>query len=322
VTATQIRIGLDANAAQQMLGCEEERCMTDFGRMVDADLILGGSVAKVGDDYLLTLLTTDPRTGARVRQLQRKVPGNRDLYFYAAKQMTSLLLTGVAADPRVPVSISVGTKSGATDGFTVVVDGKEQPAGTTAVVQMDPGAHEVMVKKPGFTTWKSLITVEEATPLQLSATLLQERTELWPLALGLGVVGAGMLVGGLVMIDYGSALHSGNSLLNGLLWNVKASDSYLEKAPITETELCQQAQTIWFFSGRAPQDGQDLFPDSAFPGDASKAGVQPDGFLQQDRCGVVGGPGVGGWLAIASSLPLTIAAVLETVDIIGAATAE
>jgi hypothetical protein len=321
VTATQIRIGLDANAVQQMLGCEEVACMTDFGRMVDADLILGGSVAKVGDDFLITLLTTDPKTGARVRQVQRKTPVNRDLYFYAAKQMTSILLTGVAADPRVPVVVKVTGKNGDVGDALVIVDGKEVATGSFASVQLDPGAHEVQVKKGGYTTAKNLINVEEATPLELTVSLLQERVELWPVALGVGIVGAAMLGTGLVMIDYGYALHGGSSPLN-FIWGKKEADSYLNKAPITETELCAKASEIWFFSGRAPQSGADLFPDDAFAGEADKQGIQADGLFAQDRCGVSGSPGVGGWLAIGSAVPLTAAAIFEVVDVISAATAE
>jgi PEGA domain len=219
------------------------------------------------------------------------------------------------------VVVKVTGKNGDVGDALIVVDGKEVATGTLATVPLDPGSHEVQVRKGGFATSRTLINVEEATPMQLTLSLVQERVELWPVALGVGLVGAAMLGTGLVMIDHAAALQSGSSPLN-FIWGKKAADSYLTKAPITETELCAKANEIWFFAGRAPQDGVDLFPDDAFAGEPDKQGVQPDGWFAQDRCGVSGSPGVGGWLALGSTVPLTAAAILEIADIISAATAE
>src|SRR5688572_20560112 len=76
VTATQIKIALDAAANQQLVGCESETCMTDIGKTVEAALVLSGNVAKVGDDFLITLLAVKAADGSRIAQVQRKTPAS------------------------------------------------------------------------------------------------------------------------------------------------------------------------------------------------------------------------------------------------------
>lgn len=184
VTTSQIKVALDAAALQAMSGCMTEKCMADIAETVEADRVLGGSVNKVGDDFLITLMLVDPKTGDRIEQRQRKVPDDKDLYFYATKQLTSLLLTGRAVDPLVPVAITASQP-----GAVLMVDGKvvgEVPQ----TLRLDPGDHEIRVEKDGFVNWRTTAKVEDATPLSLHADLTATRFPIWPFALSTGVVSA------------------------------------------------------------------------------------------------------------------------------------
>jgi PEGA domain len=313
VTATQVKIVLDANSIQQMLGCDSENCMADLGKLVEADVMLGGNVAKVADDFIITLTTVDPQTGARIKQEQRKVPGNKELYYYAAKQMTSLLLTGKSAESRVPVALDITDASGTVSDAQVLVDGKSIAAGATTMLQLDPGQHEVIVKKPGFVDWRTLVDVAEGTPQQVTATLTEDITRLWPAALTAAIVGTVMLGTGLVMADYANGEYDGSAVLP--FFNQKKENSYALIAPVDEADLCARANTIWTFSGRTIDSG-------AADIDITAPGAQKDGLFVSDRCGVPGGPGVGGFILIGSTVPYATALVLMTVDLINVATAE
>ncbi|HEY4221696.1 MAG TPA: PEGA domain-containing protein [Myxococcota bacterium] len=243
VTATQIKIALDAASNQALLGCESEQCMTDIGKTVEASIILGGSVAKVGDDFLITLLAVNARDGSRIAQQQRKVPANRELYYYAAKQLASLVLTGRAVDPRVPVIVKVASKDG---DATIIVDGKETATASQTTVQLDPGSHEIRVRKSGKAEWKTVISVEEATPLQVTADLVDSRISLWPIAIGAGVVSVATLAVGLgfgvAAQDSFDGSTKGFPLVPGT--EKAPGDSYSGKEPVDSQTLFTLEQEV------------------------------------------------------------------------------
>jgi hypothetical protein len=296
VTATQIKLLLDAQATQQLLGCDSEACMVGVGTLVEADLIMGGNVARVGDDVVITVLTVDPTDGRRVKQEQRKTPLNKDLYYYAARQLSSLVLTGKAADPRVPVIVQVMAGGAAAEG-TIIIDGKDVGLASSKQIELDPGAHEIMVKRPGFTTWRTLLDVVEGAPQQVTATLIAERIELWPVAIATGAAAVATGVAALIMFDFAAAEYSGR----GVLFTAK-NGAYKSVAPIDSYDLCEREEDIWFYAGRTPGVGEAPFAANS--------------------CGVVASPGVGGGLGIASLSLLTVTGALLTTDLILAVTAE
>ena len=238
VTTTQIRVALDASANQQLLGCESENCMTSLGKTVEASEILGGSVAKVGDDFIITVLAVNPRDGSRLAMQQRKVPANRALYYYAAKELASLTLTGRASDPRVPVVVSI---AGGGDG-QFLVDGKDAGSGKSVTLALDPGSHEVRIKKAGKAEWKSLISVEETSPQQLTAKLVDERLQLWPIS-----VGAGVLTVASAVVAVGAALAAEDQFrgtINLPFYDTTPQTTYVGVSPTDTQTLFTKQQGV------------------------------------------------------------------------------
>lgn len=232
ITTSQLKVALDAAGLQALSGCMSEKCMTDLAGTVEAERILGGSIAKTGDDFIITLLLVEQQTGALVKQEQRKVPAHEDLSYYAAKQLTSLILTGRSTDPLVPVAITASE-----EGSIVIVDG--QHAGTAPVtVQLDPGSHEVRVEKAGFVTWKTVTEVQEATPLGLHAQLVDPGFPLWPFAVSTGVVSVVAAAGG---AWFGL---SAENAYRGTLPLGDPDDSYLGNPSPTRAFLLDKKQTV------------------------------------------------------------------------------
>lgn len=214
ITTAQLRVALDAAGLQALSGCMSEACMTDLAGTVEADRVLGGSIAKAGDDYVITLLLVEAGTGARVKQEQRKVPSHEDLSYYAVKQLTSLALTGRSTDPLVPVVITASQP-----GALVIVDGK--PVGEAPVTtQLDPGRHEVRVERSGYVSWRTITEVQEATPLALHAELIDPGFPLWPFAVSAGLVSVAALAGGVTFGVAAQNAFDGSSLFG------RPEDSY------------------------------------------------------------------------------------------------
>jgi TolB-like protein len=256
ITQQQIKVALDASSTQALLGCESAQCMTDVGKTVEAATILGGSVAKVGDDVLVSILVVNARDGSRVAERQQKVPVSRELYYYAARQLTSLALTGRTADPRVPVEVKLGPDDAGD--ATFIVDGKEVAVGQSTKVDLDPGSHEIRVRMGGKAEWKTLVSVEEATPVRLVADLVDTTIALWPIAIGTGVASAlafgGFAYAGLVATDG----YEGSIDVPLPFFGTTKEDSYVHKEPVDsaglyakETEVGQASLVANIFAGSA-----------------------------------------------------------------------
>jgi hypothetical protein len=294
ITVTQIKLLLDAQATQQLVGCDSEACMTQIGSLIEADVIMGGNVTKVGSDVVVTILTVDPKDGRRLKQEQRKIPQNRDLYFYVAKQLASLVLVGKAADPRVPVLVSVLAGDAAVEA-TIIVDGAEKAIASSAKLELDPGSHEIVVRRSGFTEWRTLVDIAEGTPQQVTAKLVTERVELWPVAIATGVAAVVAGVAGGLMIDYAINEYDGNAIFADL-WGKKpesgADAPYTTAAPTDTAVLCERENTIWFYSGRLAS-GED-----------------------NNQCGTPATPGVGASLVIGAGVLTVVTGALITTDLI------
>jgi hypothetical protein len=233
VTAQQIRVAVEANTEQQLMGCESEKCMTDIASLIEADRVVGGSVAKVGDDYLITVLVVNAKDGARLAQEQRKVPGVKDMYFYAARQLVSKALTGAVDDPSVPVQVQASV-----EGAQVAVDGNAVGL-APAIVRIAPGQHEITVTADGYAVWRTVATVEEASPVQLTADLVKEALPLWPAT----VVAAGVAAAG--FIGFGVAGIAAQDAFDGSFGMfTQPADSYLGVVPVDSIDLADKQKDV------------------------------------------------------------------------------
>lgn len=311
VTSTQIKLLLDAQSQQQLVGCDSELCMTDLGKAIEADLILGGNVAKVADDVVITLLTVNPVDGKRVKQEQRKTPLNKDLYFYAAQQQTAFILTGKATDSRVPAVFTFKNKDNGDVNATLIVDGKVVTTATNAKLELDPGQHEVMVQAPDYADWKSTVDVQAGQPVVVNATLLGTRTYLWPASIATGAVAAGLGVAAFLVADYANALFDGGGVFRdawsrtdqtGKSVKLTPEGSYLNVSPTNSADLCLREKEISSFVGR-----------QARADEAPGAG---------NECGIANGPGLAHWLGGGAGALGIITVALVTTDVVLSATAE
>jgi hypothetical protein len=249
VTSQQLALALDAAGMQALMGCAAEKCMTDIAREVEAERVLGGSVAKVGDDLLITLLVVEVATGRRIASEQRKVPLYKEMYYYAAKELTAYALTGRATTDLVPMRVEA-TETDA----RVLVDGVDR--GTAPMTfTIDPGNHEIRVESDGFASWRTMVLVEEGQPVLVHAELVADAFPLWPVALAVagmsvltasGAMGAGLFA--LELYD-GSITGTPEALARSYKYGSPVDSLTLAERKVTVQGWQLAANVMWGVAG-------------------------------------------------------------------------
>lgn len=84
VTMDEIRTMLDVEAQRQLVGCDEQSCLAEIADALGADVILTGSVAKVGDERLLGLARIEQRAAAVTQRFQARLEQARGEELLAA----------------------------------------------------------------------------------------------------------------------------------------------------------------------------------------------------------------------------------------------
>ncbi len=247
VTPKDVETEVQRGELQMMAGCDSDNCAFSLGTLVDAERVLAGNVAKVGADYLITLLVVDVGSGKREAFEQRKVPAFNELYFYAAKQLTAIALTGQSVDFAVPVMLEFSEDVDP----KVLVDGKEgQLQGK--LVMLDPGSHEIKVEAAGYETWKTSIDVKAGQPMSLRVEFVSSRIPLWPVTItlaGVGVVLAAIATP-LYIVAHGrmGTLHD-TPVVGGIMGGLFDRDeTYLYKKPASSAFLSGKQSEVFLFA--------------------------------------------------------------------------
>ena len=241
VTAQQLRAATEAAANAAVLGCVSADCAVDVAKQMEADQVLAGDVTLAGDDVLISLVLVDARDGARLKSIERKVPRYEDLSYYAARQLTALALTGKSIDTRVPVRI-VAKGDGLEGPAKVVFDGKEI-GDAPVIVETDPGDHEVQILHEGFAKWRAQVTVDEGTPVSLTAELVKDGVTLWPATTISAVVALLAAGGGVTLALVAQDTYDGSLGIFG-----DRASSYEGLAPASSSELAARRQQVQQFA--------------------------------------------------------------------------
>jgi hypothetical protein len=236
VALTDIRAQLDAAARKQLLGCDTEGCMVNVADQVDAQRVLGGNLAQVGDEILMTLIVVDTANGARLGEAQKKVSKQSELLSFSAKQLVAEALGAKFVAHTVPVLIDVSAEN---TEVSVSIDGAI--VGQAPIVAyVTPGSHQVEIESAGYSTYKTKIQVTADAPVYLNPELQQSGITLWPATVlfwgGSMTLGVAGLAAGLLAQD----LYAGNVPL----FPVDEKTSYLHASPVSTPDLSQKEQQI------------------------------------------------------------------------------
>ena len=73
VTMEEIRTMIDVEAQRQLTGCDQQSCLAEIADALGADVILSGSIAKVGEERLLGLARIAQRDAAVTHRFQLRL---------------------------------------------------------------------------------------------------------------------------------------------------------------------------------------------------------------------------------------------------------
>jgi hypothetical protein len=198
VAAADVRALLNLSQMQQMTGCNEAHCLTEFGDVLAVQQMVSGSVRKVGNKYAVNLLLHDLVNSRTLKRSSAEVDATTDALLPAVRQGVAVLF-GVVGQVRIWDQPR---------GAEVFVD--DALLGTTpieVVTVRTPGKHQISIQGPGVTPWRQEVDVAAGADLRLRALNRSvadlevqadsRRSRAWVLgAVGfLGALGAGVLWG-------------------------------------------------------------------------------------------------------------------------------
>jgi hypothetical protein len=160
VGASDLRAVLSLGQLQQLTGCQDKTCMTEFGSLLAVQQMLSGSVRKVGQSYALSVQLMDLVNGRVLNRATQEIPQSTEALFGAARQQVAVLF-GVVGQVRVwnqPAGAELFL-DGALVGQTPI----------DVVTVRAPGKHVVSILGPGVTPWKEEVDVYAGVDLRLQA---------------------------------------------------------------------------------------------------------------------------------------------------------
>lgn len=217
---------LGLEKTRQMMGCSEEQgCVSELGKALDADYLVSGSLTLLERTALLTVRFIDVRKNqTQSRTTAMLLDATESELVDGARRLAHEAVTGKKLDTSGTIRVSVSRT-----GADVTLDGKS--LGTSPVVgtqRVLEGPHTVTVQKGGYIRWSSTVTVAAGQALAVDAELVPlvlqgeaARSRLWTW----GWVSAG------VAVSAGTA---------GMYFGKKADDTYAQYQSATERSQAVQ----------------------------------------------------------------------------------
>ncbi len=152
-TRMQIDKAIGTSALASCSG--DDKCVADVGKKVGVDVMVTGSVAALGDSYILNIKAVDVQTGKQIRRIATDpLRGSPDELIEAIRVAAYRLL----APEQLHGSIVVLTDL---VGASVMLDGK--PAGKTPlpapIAKLPIGSHTLRVEAAGYVPFEDKVEV-------------------------------------------------------------------------------------------------------------------------------------------------------------------
>lgn len=163
VSRNELKSLLAHNADASLLGCDSANCASDIAKLVDAQLVVSGTLGQVpvaeaggGRPLVLTLSLIEPSGPAIVARADVTWRGAPEEIVGAVRPLLDRLFDGPAA-----AQYTGGLELFAPAGATVVVDGKEVGTAplSAPVKDLGIGVHVVQVSAPGYVPAKKDVIV-------------------------------------------------------------------------------------------------------------------------------------------------------------------
>jgi hypothetical protein len=143
ISTADINAMLSFEKQKELVGCEDKvACLIEIGGALGTDLLVAGTVGKLGSTFNVSLTLIDTRTN-NVRQRFQGTAGSVEVLASTVGRGVGVLF-GKAQDTGGTATIFAKTDP---EGATVFLDGKEVGVAPVAMDNVPAGDHELMAKK-------------------------------------------------------------------------------------------------------------------------------------------------------------------------------
>lgn len=169
ISREDIRNMMSFEKDKQSLGCEaDQACLAEIGGALGVEYIIAGSLAKIGDQLVLSLALNNVKTASVENRLSETVSGQGDPLIKAIARNAQALVSKILKGREGFLVLTV-----AEAGAVVKIDG--QIKGTTPVrgrMTLNWGPHLLEVEKAGFVAYSEDISVPNKQVLAKSVALV------------------------------------------------------------------------------------------------------------------------------------------------------
>lgn len=222
VTQGEVVAVLGLDRLRQLLGCNDDRCLSETSQALDAERLLSGSLTILERTALLTVRLIDTRQGRTLARASTSLLDATEKELVdAARRLSFEVITGRRLDTSGVLRLQADRP-----GAVVTLDGKEigrtPLAGSQRVLE---GPHTIVIQKDGYVRWSTTVSVAAGGEVPVEVQLIpikllgeQARSRLWY---------GGYAATGVAVVALGG----------GLLFNKLAQDSYSKyKSATTRTD--------------------------------------------------------------------------------------
>jgi TolB-like protein len=125
-------------------GCVEDACYVQVAELVQAQHLVGGSVAKLGEQLVLNLVLIDAKAGTALQRTSRETTSSPEL-LRMTKEAAIVLLQPLLGRRRGYLNVAANVS-----GAQLVVDDQQRAEGVGQVIALPAGPHTLKVSKDGF----------------------------------------------------------------------------------------------------------------------------------------------------------------------------
>ena len=169
ISREDIRNMLSFEKDKQNVGCEaDQACLAEIGGALGVEFIVAGSLAKIGDSYVIALALNNVKQATVENRVSETVTGKADVLIAAVGRNAKILVSKILKGREGYLVLAV-----AESGAIVKIDG--QIKGTTPVkgrMTLSWGPHLLEVEKTGFVSYSEDITVPNKQALAKNVALV------------------------------------------------------------------------------------------------------------------------------------------------------
>jgi hypothetical protein len=145
ISRNEVKSVIEHQATSQLLGCESVGCAADLAKLLDAELVVAGSVEVIENAHVMSVSLIDPTIPRVLGREELAWRGDPDEMIGVVGPIVDRLLAGARA------GVLQGTvEVFAPDGAAIIVDGIQVGTAPLSPQPTSVGVHQVLVTKDGY----------------------------------------------------------------------------------------------------------------------------------------------------------------------------